>query len=119
MGSGRGVFKVTDPSGNTHRVKCTASMSLLLDAVASKANIPKRLLQLEYIDDEGDVVRMTSDDDVAEAWALAVKAGNNVAKLTAVLTNAQPVDPKILAGAGAAVAIIGIFMFVLLRPKKS
>jgi hypothetical protein len=117
------VFKVSDPSGNTHRIKCEGRIAMLLDTVAEKAHIPRRSLQLQYIDEEGDVVNMTSDDDVVEAWNLAKNTGNKVAKLTAIASETKAKaakDQQMMIVAGVAgVAAIGGLVLLLLRPKST
>jgi len=118
-GSGKAVFKVSDPSGHTHRIRCDTIISVLLDAVSEKVDIPRRSLRLQYVDDEGDVVTMTCDDDVAEAWALATRTGIKVAKLSAVLGKAKSVDPTKIAVGSAAVAALGLAAFTFLRPKAA
>jgi len=117
VGTGGAVFKVSDPSGNTHRIKCETIMSVLFDAIADKVNIPTRSLQLQYVDDEGDIVTMTCDDDVAEAWALARRTGQKVAKVSAVVSETKTLDPAILAASGAAVAALAFAGFMLFRPR--
>lgn len=114
---GSAVFKVSEPSGNTHRIKCEIAMSILFDAVADKVSIPRRLLQLQYIDDEGDVVTMTCDDDVAEAWALARRTGSKVAKLSAIVGETKSLDPTIVAVSGVTILVLTVAGFVFLRTK--
>jgi len=81
-------------------------MSALLDSVASKVTIPRQSLTLQYVDDEGDVVTMTSDDDVVEAWMLARKAGSRVAKISAIAMDAKSVDPTVIAIGGVAAVFL-------------
>lgn len=114
----RGVFKVIDPSGNTHRIKTEYHIESFLDKVAERAGMSRRTLQLQYIDDEGDIVIMTSDDDVAEAWALARKAGHNIAKVTAVVGEAASFDPKLFAGGFAFASALAAVAFIALGNSK-
>jgi hypothetical protein len=121
-GSGIAVFKVSDQFGSTHRVRCDLSADDLLDGVSKKLGIALASLQLQFVDDEGDTVIITSDDDVAEAWTLARKAGAKVAKLTALtLKSKSPfANPAVLGGAGVAglFVVVGVVL-TLLRPKKA
>jgi len=114
------VFKVTDPSGKTHRIKCDLSISSLLDAVAAKVtSIPRKALQLQFVDDEGDVVTMTSDDDVIEALTLSKKSGSIATKLAAVAIESKSIDQTMIAvGGAAAVAALGLLAATMLRSKK-
>ena len=114
-----GVFKVVDPTGHTHRVRCELHISELLADVASKIDIPTSRIQLQYIDEEGDVVLLNEDEDVEEAWKLALKQGNKVAKLTAKKTQMKPAQTMVFAGAvGVALLVACAGAFVLLRPKR-
>jgi hypothetical protein len=121
-GAGIAIFKVSDQSGSTHRVRCDLYADELLDGVSKKLGITLACLQLQFVDDEGDTVIITSDDDVAEAWTLARKAGAKHAKVTALTMKSKSpfANPAVLGGAGVA----GVFVLVgvvltLLRPKKA
>jgi CBS domain-containing protein len=122
VGSGIAVFKVSDLSGSTHRVRCDLCAEELLEGVSKKLGIALACLQLQFIDDEGDTVIITSDDDVVEAWTLARSAGAKVAKVTALtMKSKSPFDnPAVLGGAGVvgAFVLVGIGFF-LLRVKKA
>jgi len=113
------VFKVTDPSNKTHRIKCEQDIDVLVEAVAKKIDIPACRLQLQYTDDEGDVVTMTSDDDVAEAWTMALNSSSKIAKLKVVVVEPKSSGNKILAVGGvAAAAVLSAAAFTFLRSKK-
>jgi CBS domain-containing protein len=121
-GSGIAVFKVSDLSGRTHRVRCDLFADELLEGVSKKLGIALACLQLQFVDDEGDTVIITSDDDVVEAWTLARSAGAKVAKVTALTIKSESpfANPAVLGGAG----VVGVFVllgvaFVLLRVKKA
>ena len=120
--SEKAVFKVSDSLGKTHRIKSDGRVSTLLDAISEKTSIPRSILQLQYIDEEGDPVTMTSDDDVVDAWNLAKKTGAKVIKLSAIAceTKAKAAnDKQLMMAAGAAgVAAIGGIVFFMLRPKS-
>jgi CBS domain-containing protein len=122
VGSGIAVFKVSDLSGSTHRVRCDLCAEELLEGVSKKLGIALECLQLQFVDDEGDTVIITSDDDVTEAWTLARRAGAKVAKVTALTMKSKSSfdNPAVLGGAG----LVGAFVlagigFFLLRVKKA
>lgn len=114
------VFKVSCPSGSTHRIRCEATVQDLVSAITSKISNPLENMRIEYEDDEGDTVVVSSDDDVAEAFNLARKAGKKLAKLTVVEGQKPPKSfTTVWVGGGlAAVALLGAVAFALLRPKK-
>jgi signal-transduction protein with cAMP-binding, CBS, and nucleotidyltransferase domain len=116
-----GVFKVTEPNGRTHRIRCETLVTELLEAVAEKVDIPRSRLQIQYVDDEGDTVVITTDHDVAESWSFARKANQKVAKLNAVSIEPKSSGPnsKVMAGAGIALTLVGVLAFVIMKPKKA
>jgi CBS domain-containing protein len=121
-GSGIAVFKVSDQSGSTHRVRCDLDAEELRERVSKKLGIALACLQLQFVDDEGDTVIITSDDDVEEAWSLARKAGAKVAKVTALTMNSKSpfANPAVLGGVGVAgVFVLVGLVFTLLRVKKA
>jgi hypothetical protein len=102
-------------------VRCDPKIDDLLAAIAEKIDLPQNCIKLEYQDDEGDVVIMTSDDDVAEAWNLARKAGKKMGKLVASKCKAKSRGAAFPAIAGAgitAAALLGVLALTLLKPKK-
>jgi CBS domain-containing protein len=118
------VFKVTDPAGKTYKVKCgDGRFSTLLDTVAARTLIPKSALQLQYTDDVDDVVTMTCDDDVAEAWNLAKKTGLRTAKLSAIACESKAKAAKdqqvMIVAAVAVAAALGGLALIMLRPKPA
>ena len=119
LGTSSFMFKVNCPSGDTHRIRCGPYISDLLDMIQTKVEIPRDRIRIEYEDDEGDTVVVSNDHDVIEAFDLARRAGNNLAKLTVVESKNKPINLALLLGGGATtVALIGIVAFVLLRPAK-
>lgn len=119
-GSHMVVFKVSCPSGSTHRIRCEPTIDDLVIAIASKITIPRNRIRIEYDDDEGDTVVITSDDDVAEAFNLARKAGKKLAKLTVVErdTKSKSSATALIGGGLTAVALLGVLAFAMVRPKK-
>lgn len=113
------IFKVSDQSGNTHRVRCATRVDELFAAVSEKVGLPSASIQLQYVDDEGDTVIITSDDDAAEAWTMAKRSGAKIAKLNCVTITPKSVVNQniVMGGAGALVAVIAAAAVVLLRPS--
>jgi CBS domain-containing protein len=113
-------FKVTTSSGSTHRIRCEPTVKDLAGAIEAKSSIPQSRMRIEYEDDEGDVVVISNDDDVTEAFKLARKSGKKIAKLTVVETEvkAKAVSTALIGGGLAAVALLGAFAVLMLRPKK-
>lgn len=113
-----GSFKISDPDGATHRVKCVCKVDELLSVAAEKVGINRHCLRLRYIDEDGDFVDITTDDDVVEAWHAAKKTGVQIAKLTAqaVSKRDDELPPVVILGVG--LAVIGAAAFLLLRPRS-
>jgi CBS domain-containing protein len=117
----KGTFKITDSKGRTHRIRCELKRGALATAISEKAEIELDGFQVQYTDEEGDSVVITSDEDVGEAWAAAQKAGNKVVKLDMVFLTKKANGPDSLllaAGAVSLVAICASAFFVLNRGKK-
>lgn len=115
------LFKVIGPLGETHRVRCGLKIRDLLDSVSQKIGVPTGSFQIQYEDDEGDVVVMTSDDDVAEAWNLAKRARNKVVKVTAMMVDkksASAVESSVLVAGIGVLGLFGLIAVALLRPKR-
>ncbi|KAL7556939.1 hypothetical protein ACA910_005291 [Epithemia clementina (nom. ined.)] len=114
-----GSFKISDPNGATHRVKCVCKADELISLAAEKVGINRHCLRLGYTDEDGDFVNITTDDDVVEAWHGAKKSGAKIAKLTALATGPQKdeeLPPAVILGVG--LAVIGAAAFLLLRPRS-
>jgi hypothetical protein len=114
------TYKITCPNGSTHRIRCEPKVEDLFDAITEKTRISRNRLRVEYEDDEGDVVVITTDDDVIEAWNVARKTGKQVAKLS-IVERGKSFDqnPAVFVGAGiTAVALLGVLTFTLLRQSK-
>jgi PB1 domain len=120
-GSSLVLFKVSSPSGATHRVRCALKVQDLLESVSNKIGVPTRSFQVQYEDDEGDTVLITTDDDVSEAWNMAKKGGNKIVKVTAILIEkkkADSMDSSLLYAGVGVLGFVGILAFVMLRPRK-
>ncbi len=116
------VFKVTDPSGRTHRIRCAPRRKKLLDTLLPKIgrDVDPTDLTIQFIDDEGDAVLITNDEDLMDAIDLALKAGNQVVKLTVrVIRDANAMLNATMLGAlgvGAIVLALGLMVFG--RPRR-
>ena len=115
------VFKVTDPSGRTHRIRCAPRRKKLLDALLPKLSrdADPTKLTIQFTDDEGDAVLITNDEDLIEATDLAIKAGNQVVKLTVSVTReANPMaNPTILGALGVGALALAVGLMTLGRPR--
>jgi CBS domain-containing protein len=115
------VFKLTDPSGHTHRIRSELSVSTLLDLLVKKMgnSVDVDSIHMKFVDDEGDAIMITSDDCLAEAAQLAHKSGNEVVKLSVTVVKPKLAlleDKKQLAIAGAAAAVaLGAVVFLVRR----
>jgi len=75
----------------------TVSMDQLLDRTAQLFSLPRDDALLRYEDDEGDMITLANDDDLAEAVSVAdLKAGNKL------VLRLDVVSPKPARGASAA-----------------
>jgi hypothetical protein len=112
------TIKIVDPSGSTHRLRSEMSVDKLKESLSQKIKIKTKNLQFKFVDDEGDVIVITSDEDLAECVNLSQgSAGKQVIKLTAEEVSSG-LDSTTLAAIGAAVAFIGVAAMVAFRPKK-
>ena len=114
-----GIFKITDADGNSHKVRCPCRVSDLIHAVATKMQVNPKYLTLTFIDDEGDRVAITNDDDVVEAFNYSRRHGQQIVKLSAasgLTKSGGEMEPIVLVGAVLAVA--GALAILLLRPKR-
>lgn len=84
------VYKFRAPSGRAHRIIIHSSSTVkeFRDAVTAKLSASDlRVLggaddfAISYVDEEGDVIAITSDEDVAEAVSSAQRAGDNKAHI--------------------------------------
>ena len=113
------IFKVTDPSGRTHRIRSAPRRRKLMESLLPKMRIdsdPSQLM-IQFIDDEGDAVLITNDEDLLEATDLALKAGNQVVKL--IVSHAKEENllsnPAVLGAIGAGVLAFGLYW--ISRPR--
>jgi CBS domain-containing protein len=97
------IFKVTDHNGNTHRIRTDVKVSILKHSLATKVGLPKEEFHLLFVDNEGDSVVISNDDDLQEAVNMGKKSGGEVVKLSMSLVKHK------IGGVGG---ILGLF-----RPK--
>ena len=114
------VFKVIDHEGNNHRIRCDCTYQDLVDALAKRtAAFAKDKVVLEYVDDEGDTVKISSDEDVFEAWAVAVRNKQNVSKIRMVYASRNTLpNAQIIAGVGVVLAALAVTTFISLGRRK-
>ena len=121
-----GVFKVNGPDGSTHKLRCACKVEDVIALVAEKLGVHQQFVQISYEDEEGDMVAVTCDDDVVEAWNHARKSGNKIAKISASVVPKKgggsaggvPSLPLVFGGVVGAVAVAGVVAFVFLRNAK-
>jgi len=116
---GGAAFKVTDPSGNTHRFKCVPRRRKLLKILFTKTGKDASSLILKFVDEEGDEVVITSDEDLVEAAEVAQKSGSPFVKLTLSEATKNPLeDPMILGAIGAGCVTLLLLITILTRPRR-
>jgi CBS domain-containing protein len=119
------VFKLTDPSGHTHRIRSELRLSTLLGLLVKKMGekVDPEYIRMKFVDDEGDAVMITSNECLTEAAQLAQKSGSEVVKLTVTVVKPKPSlthdkSQLILGGVGAAIAL-GVVVLLALRPRSA
>jgi len=117
------TFKIVDPDGHTHRIRSDLKIRSLREILDEKLKGRAKNLTLKFFDEEGDAILISTDDDLVEAVNLAKSAshGNKVVvKLVAEPDkgNSDVPDPMLLAGIGAAVAVV-VLGFLMLGSSRS
>jgi hypothetical protein len=122
------VYKVVDAAGNIHRITCQPSYAKLLKLVAAKlgSEVNPSSLQLKFIDDEGDTVVISGDDDLVDAIDVTKKTGVNALKLSVAVLGTETSafsatvgNNIMLIGIGAgAVLAVAAGAFMLMKPRK-
>jgi CBS domain-containing protein len=115
------VFKVFDSEGNKYLIRNDGSYSSLLKALQEKidGNIDAKSIELKFVDEEGDQIKIRSDDCLQEAITSARKAGvQGGMKLMLSINSSKGLSPVALAAAGGGVVLaIAVAALVLLKPK--
>ena len=88
-----------------------------------KKDLDPKDIELNYIDEEGDKILISSDDCLAEAMETARKKGTKNVKVTLSTLDGKSgsagIDSQVMVIAGGGVALlVGIVVIALLRPKK-
>ena len=118
------VFKLTDPSGHTHRIRCELKVASLLQSLIKKMGneVDAESVHMKFVDDEGDAIMITSNEDLAEAAQLAQKSGSDVVKLTVTIVKPKAKlnedNKTLLIAAAGAVAAVGLIAILALKPKS-
>lgn len=119
------TFKIIDPDGHTHRIRSDTKILVLREALEEKlkgrTNLKK--LSLKFFDEEGDAIFISTDDDLAEAVAIARNAsqGNKfVVKLVAEQDKRSSNGPEqiLVVGIGLSVAVAFVALGALLFSPK-
>ena len=117
------VFKISDPDKKIHRVRCIPKLSTLLDMLAKKmsAGVQADSLQLQFVDDEGDAIMITNDDDLNDAVNIARSSQNQVVKLTVSLGKSNgglALDDPMILGGIVVVVVVGIATIGILLSRR-
>jgi len=119
------AFKVVDDEGQTYVIRNDGNYDNFIKALSLKLNkvIDPKMIQLKYIDEEGDSILISSDDCLGEALAVAHKKGAKTMKINLSIQgkgfSSVGTDSKMLAIAGGGVAVlIGIAAMIMMKAKK-
>jgi hypothetical protein len=83
------VFKITDPIGQTHRIKTSSvNFDVFVEAIAEKMESAMECLCVRYTDDDGDEITISSTQALQEAVEFARGAGLTALKLSTVIVDA-------------------------------
>jgi len=118
VSEGMGSFKIICSDGKSHRIKTELKFADVRQAVAEKMTAKPSDLDFHYVDDEGDIVQMTSDEDVVDVWMLARKSGGKVAKINVTLIERNSTGLILLAGGGVLCLVAAGVAFALARPSR-
>jgi len=120
------VFKIVDPDGHTHRLhsetKIVCLRKAFVDKLAGKLKVTN--ISFKFFDEEGDAILISTDDDLAEAVALARNASNGskvVVKLTAEVKkgDSNGSESMLVVGIGIAVVAIAVGASMMLSSKPT
>ena len=115
------VFKVFDSEGNKYLIRNDGSYSSLLKALQEKmdGNVDLKSMELRFIDEEGDQIKIRSDDCLQEAITSARKAGvQGGMKLMLSVSSSNGTSSFALVAAGGGVLLaITAAALLLMKPK--
>jgi len=118
------VFKIVDAGGNTLRIRCASKLGILLEAVAEKLDVSDvSCVKLKFVDNEGDVVLLSSDECLSEAVRVSRSSGNSTLKLSVSIDSksesiAFPAITNVIVISVAAFAVISLVAVVFVKRKK-
>lgn len=124
------VFKIVDNEGHTHRVRSEPKLFNLRNAIADKLNRGKqgKGYRFKYMDEEGDAVLVTSDDDLVDAVTIARAANASGSKLVIKLLVEEGKSselatgfesPLMMTGIGITIAAVAAVAVVLMKPRSN
>jgi CBS domain-containing protein len=125
------VFKIVDQRGHTHRFRSEVRILNLRKTFAEKTNVGKskvKNIRFKFVDEEGDAILISSDEDLSEAIDLARNASPNgdnlVVKLLAEVANESPISSEHItliatATAAAVLGLIGLLVMATSKPKPT
>jgi len=112
------VYKVVDDVGQTYVIRAGTTIESINKALDGKIpNFDPSTAVFKYVDDEGDDVFIKSDECVEEAVSSSVQAGNKNVKLS-IKSRKNPNKTFLVAGGAGFVAVVGVALMILLKPKK-
>ncbi|CAM9251243.1 unnamed protein product [Discosporangium mesarthrocarpum] len=86
MGDVLFVYKVSNSAGHTYRIRASAErLNKVMLEVGEKLKCDHTMIQLKYLDDEGDEIMLSGDDSLHEAVDMARASGLPALKLVAAI----------------------------------
>ncbi|KAG7356863.1 cystathionine beta synthase domain containing protein [Nitzschia inconspicua] len=122
------VFKIVDQQGHTHRIRSEARIMNLKIAFAEKTSLGRaetKDLRFKFVDEEGDAILVSSDEDLAEAIHLSRNSAQNGSAAVRLLVDVKrdttiSLDPNLMiAGAAATLVAIGAAMIIMFSSKPT
>jgi CBS domain-containing protein len=122
---GDAAFKVVDDEGHTYLVRSDGNYANFIKALSLKVKkeLDPKQIKLNYTDEDGDLILISSDDCLGEAIAITQKQGTKAVKITlstlSKTSSSSGNDNKLMAIAGGSAAIlVGIVAMALMKSKK-
>jgi len=117
------VFKIVDPDGHTHRFHSETKIICLLEAFVEKlaGRLKSKHVSLKFFDEEGDAILISTDNDLAEAVALARNASQGskvVVKLIAEVKKEESNGPDSMLAVGIGIAVVAIAIGAVMLSSK-
>jgi len=111
------TFRVVDSKGNNHSIRCKAKFDALQENISNSFGVGISILELKYIDEEGDALLITSDGCLEDGIAEAKKYGNSSLKIVASSSGKAQGDNTTLIIGGALAGALVLFSVVLIAAK--